>query len=145
MSRVVQNPGEFVITFPRGYHAGFSNGFCIGEAANFALGQCPPLLHNQDAWHGTCPLLNGACPVLNPVATRCCNCQSMLQDFNCMMDQPHHAVCAIRAGNWFTYAADVRARYQGLRHPPVVPTETLLVGEALALRGMPSNLGRILC
>ena len=40
------------------------------------------------------------------------------------------------AGNWFTYAADVRARYQGLRHPPVVPTETLLVGEALALRGM---------
>ena len=40
MSRVVQNPGEFVVTFPRGYHAGFSNGFCIGEAANFALGQC---------------------------------------------------------------------------------------------------------
>ena len=46
MSRVVQNPGEFVVTFPRGYHAGFSNGFCVGEAANFALGQCRlPRLH----------------------------------------------------------------------------------------------------
>ena len=48
-----------------------------------------------------------------------------------------HALLHSCAGNWFTYAADVRARYQGLRHPPVVPTETLLVGEALALRGMP--------
>ena len=34
----MQAPGEFIITFPRGYHAGFSNGFCIGEAANFAMG-----------------------------------------------------------------------------------------------------------
>ena len=38
MSRIVQKPGEFVVTFPRAYHAGFSNGFCVGEAANFALG-----------------------------------------------------------------------------------------------------------
>ncbi len=41
----------------------------------------------------------------------------------------------LSAGDWFTYAADVRARYQGMAHPPVVPTETLLVAEALALRG----------
>ncbi len=40
MSRIVQKPGEFVVTFPRAYHAGFSNGFCVGEAANFALGAC---------------------------------------------------------------------------------------------------------
>ena len=33
----MQQPGEFIVTFPRGYHAGFSNGFCVGEAVNFAM------------------------------------------------------------------------------------------------------------
>ena len=38
MTRVVQAPGEYIITFPRAYHGGFSNGFCIGEAVNFSIG-----------------------------------------------------------------------------------------------------------
>jgi len=34
--KTLQQPGEFVVTLPGAYHAGFSTGFNIGEAVNFA-------------------------------------------------------------------------------------------------------------
>lgn len=32
-----QEPGTFIITFPQAFHGGFSYGFNIGEAVNFAI------------------------------------------------------------------------------------------------------------
>ncbi|KAL8177833.1 UNVERIFIED_CONTAM: Lysine-specific demethylase 4B [Gekko kuhli] len=34
--RITQEAGEFMITFPYGYHAGFNHGFNCAESTNFA-------------------------------------------------------------------------------------------------------------
>ena len=35
--RLRQEAGQFVVTFPKAYHGGFSYGFNCGEAVNFAV------------------------------------------------------------------------------------------------------------
>jgi hypothetical protein len=37
MTKMIHNPGEFMISRCAGYHAGFNFGFNIAEAVNFAL------------------------------------------------------------------------------------------------------------
>lgn len=38
----LQRAGEFVVTWPRAYHAGFSHGFNVGEAVNFGTAEWVP-------------------------------------------------------------------------------------------------------
>ena len=35
--KAIQNPGEYIVTYPKCYHAGFNSGFNFNEAVNFTL------------------------------------------------------------------------------------------------------------
>lgn len=43
VNKIVHHPGEFIITFPRGYHSGYNLGYNCAEAVNFALESWLPL------------------------------------------------------------------------------------------------------
>ena len=59
--KLEQNEGDFVITFPRGYHAGFSHGFNIAEAVNFASTDWLPFGRNAMS----CARKHGRSPVFS--------------------------------------------------------------------------------
>lgn len=37
MAQVTQEAGQFIVTFPFSYHAGFNHGFNCAESTNFAM------------------------------------------------------------------------------------------------------------
>lgn len=43
LNRVAQMPGEFILTYPKGYHSGFNLGFNCAESINFATERWLPL------------------------------------------------------------------------------------------------------
>ncbi|TNY21444.1 JmjC domain, hydroxylase-domain-containing protein [Rhodotorula diobovata] len=43
LNRCVQLPGEFILTYPKGYHSGFNLGFNCAESINFATERWLPL------------------------------------------------------------------------------------------------------
>ena len=40
--QTLQEPGDFIVTWPRAYHAGFSHGYNVGEAVNFGTSDWVP-------------------------------------------------------------------------------------------------------
>mmetsp|Transcript_2975 Transcript_2975/g.5686 ORF Transcript_2975/g.5686 Transcript_2975/m.5686 type:complete len:850 (-) Transcript_2975:1097-3646(-) len=51
ITRQIQMPGEFIITFPQAYHGGFSLGFNCAEAVNFATVDWLPFARASSARH----------------------------------------------------------------------------------------------
>lgn len=47
----IQEPGEFIVTFPSSFHSGFNHGFNCAEASNFAL---KPWLEHAEQGHDKC-------------------------------------------------------------------------------------------
>eukprot|EP01043_Picozoa_sp_COSAG02_P023074 COSAG02_NODE_1221_length_13805_cov_24.976653_1_plen_1132_part_00 len=113
VSHAVQRPGEFVVTFPRGYHWGFNQGFNCAEAVNFATEDWLPV----------------------GMRARYCQCRpdSVRIDVPLLQRRLHHTkVEALQKKHWGSSAAGVECESTDAVPEPVKPP--FMVAQAQRLR-----------
>lgn len=86
--RAVQEVGSYVITFPRAYHGGFSCGFNVGEAVNFATLDWWPFGHYARSLYRALK----ANQILAHERALCCEISHFLQSAKSMADETAVAV-----------------------------------------------------
>ena len=130
MFRITQRPGTFVVTFPRAMHAGFGQGFQLGEAANFALRECSPAPRLSVGPGPGLARVPSAAPMKVAVpgceATRVCR-------WACRRSGAAPPPFPESAAEWWPFAVASRELYKRLRWPQCITHEQLLCANALDL------------
>ncbi|GAX78800.1 hypothetical protein CEUSTIGMA_g6237.t1 [Chlamydomonas eustigma] len=112
--RAVQQAGEFVVTFPRAYHAGFSHGFNIGEAVNFGTNDWFPF---GQACHQRYTRLKKL-PLLEHERLLCCEAISICQKLCPLVEdgaqRPHSHSSSERTVHQAAQTAKITVASKGL-------------------------------